>query len=138
MTTEINQFEDRLASMQQGKLRPDAFMRELLDMELFAPLKVADAQSGQASLLVLQTEDDQRVLILFSSEARSKDFLADVDGFDSGVMTRFRHAMEQLGSGYGVSINPDAELGLDLDAGQLAPLWTTPTDNAHGQRLGKL
>lgn len=123
-----NDLETRLVSLQEGRLDGNAFMQTLLDEQLFMP--VEDEQndiegfqaSSKAKPLTLETEDGQTVLILFTSPERAKPFVANVPGYNGGLLAEVSWILQRVGSGIGIAINPGHDVGLDLDEDMVAQL----------------
>jgi hypothetical protein len=62
------------------------------------------------------------VLVLFTSPDRAKAFVRDYPGYGGGLVTDFHWILEQLGVGYGISLNPGQDLGMELEAQALRQL----------------
>lgn len=116
-----NELERRLAALHTGEAEIGRFMQELLSYQVFMPVK--DASHGIANFhasqkaepLSLTAEDGTDVLILFSSPERAGPFLAQFTGYEGGILEELRWVLQKMGGGYGISINPNWELGLDLE-----------------------
>jgi len=126
--TPRNDLETRLVSLQDGSLDGNAFMKTLLDEQLFMPVEDEENEIGgfqkstQAKPLTLETEEGHTVLILFSSPERAKPFVANVPGFNGGLLAEVSWILERVGSGIGIAINPGHEVGLDLEEDMVAQL----------------
>ena len=57
-----------------------------------------------------------------TSPDRAKSFLSDHPDYKGGLLTEFKWVLEKLGVGYGITINPDGELGMDLEPGMVDQL----------------
>lgn len=120
-----NEVEKQLAALQSGEMNESDFMHQLFNSELFMPIQ--DEKSGVDNLqisanavpLTLTAEDGSNVLILFTSPERARGFLQSHPGYGGGLLAEFKWILEKVGSGFNISINPDSELGLDLEAGML-------------------
>jgi hypothetical protein len=115
-----NELEQNLVAAQEGQMAGDAFMRYLMDTQVFMPVKDSIGIEGftsseKAVPLTLKTEDDVEVLILFTSPERAKRFLQDYPAFDGGLLAEFKWVLERTGSGVGISINPDWPVGMDME-----------------------
>lgn len=128
-----NDLERRMAAMQAEQIESNDFMHELLASQVFMPVKdsghgIANFHASQkAEPLSLTAEDGTHVLILFSSPERAKPFLDQFPGFEGGILEDLRWVLQKMGAGFGIAINPDSELGLDLEPDtvtQLAQLAT--------------
>lgn len=123
-----NALEHRLAALHAGAVPVDSFMRDLLGEQVFMPVKdssrgIANFHASQrAEPLSLTSEDGTEVLILFSSPERAKPFLDHFTGYEGGILEDMGWILEKMGGGYGISINPDSELGLDLDPDMVTQL----------------
>ena len=126
--TPHNDLETRLVSLQEGRLDGNAFMRTLLDEQLFMPVEDEKNEiegfqkSTQAKPLTLETEDGNTVLILFTSPERAKPFVANTPGYNGGLLAEVSWILERVGSGIGIAINPGHEVGLDLEEDMVAQL----------------
>ena len=115
-----NELEQNLMAAQEGQMAGDAFMKYLMDTQVFMPVKDSIAIEGftgsdKAVPLTLKSEDGVEVLILFTSPERAKSFVQDYPGYDGGLLAEFRWVVERTGSGIGVSINPDWPVGMDME-----------------------
>lgn len=115
-----NELEQNLMAAQEGQMAGDAFMKYLLDTQVFMPVKDSIAIEGftgsdKAVPLTLKSEDGIEVLILFTSPERAKSFVQDYPGYEGGLLAEFRWVVERTGSGIGVSINPDWPVGMDME-----------------------
>jgi len=116
-----NDLEQQLLDAQEGRLDSEAFMLQLLDHQLFMPVEdeVAEIQGFQRSTkaqpLMLEAEDGNRVLVLFTSPERAKPFLQDYPDYQGGLLSEFGWILERIGSGIAIAINPAFDIGIDLD-----------------------
>ena len=122
-----NELEQNLMAAQEGQMAGDAFMKYLMDTQVFMPVKDSIAIEGftgsdKAVPLTLKSEDGIEVLILFSSPERAKSFVQDYPGYDGGLLAEFSWVVERTGSGVGISINPDWSVGMDLEPEMLQQL----------------
>ncbi|MFQ5642272.1 MAG: SseB family protein [Thiogranum sp.] len=119
--TPHNDLEQQMLDAQQSRLDSEAFMRQLLDHQLFMPVQDEDSgidgfqRSTKAQPLTLEAEDGTRVLVLFTSPERAKPFLQDYPDYQGGLLSEFSWVLERVGSGIAIAINPGFEVGLDLD-----------------------
>lgn len=117
-----NELEHKLVAAMRGELSSDDFMREMLAQQIFIPIK-DDKDSGiqgfqhttRATPLVIQDEEGQSILVLFTSPERAKDFLVDVPGYSGGLLADFSWIVERMEPGFAISVNPGLELGMDID-----------------------
>lgn len=123
-----NELERLLAQMQAGELKPEDFAKQLLDQQVFMPVKdekhvIKGFQaSTRAEPLILEDEEGTRVLILFSAPERAKAFTAEVPGYSGGILTDFAWVLRRMAEGVAISINPGDELGFDFDTDMVAML----------------
>ena len=71
---------------------------------------------------MLSAEDGTPVLVLFSSPERAKPFIEDLPGFQGGILEPFKWVLENMGSDYGIALNPGSELGFDMEPETVADL----------------
>ena len=122
-----NEVEKLLSKAMAGEIETDAFMAELMETQIFMPIhdkhEIGGLQpSDKAVPLTLEAESGEKVLILFTSPEKAKNFVKDYPGYGGGLLTDLKWIMEKLGGGFSISINPDSELGIDLEAGMLQDL----------------
>lgn len=123
-----NEVERLLSEMEQGNLDPESFARQLLDHQVFMPIKdekhqIAGFQlSTKADPLVIEDEEGNRVFIAFSSPERAKEFTTEFPGYGGGLLTEVSWIVQRMGADMGLSINPGQELGFDFDADMVAML----------------
>jgi hypothetical protein len=126
--TAHNDLETRLIAAQLGELDSDVFMQELLVTQVFMPVEDEPSgiqgfqRSAKANPLTIESEDGQKVLVLFTSPERAKVFLANYPGFEGGLLTEFSWILERIGSGIAISLNPGMEVGIDFDASTVEQL----------------
>lgn len=117
-----------LLEMEQGEMDPETFAKRLVGMEIFLPVKDEKHQiigfqaSTKAEPLVVEDEDGNRVLVVFSAPERAKEFLAEYPGFSGGVLTEVSWILRRMGADIALSINPGQELGFDFDPDMVAML----------------
>jgi len=117
-----NELEQKLLAAIDGALSPEDFMRELLEQQVFVPIK-DDKDSGikgfqhttKATPLVIQDEAGSNILVLFTSPERARDFLADVPGYSGGLLADFAWIVERMDPGFAIAVNPGLELGMDIE-----------------------
>ncbi len=126
--TARNEVERLLSDMDAGNIDPETFARELLDLQVFMPIKdekhqIAGFQlSTKADPLVIEDEDGNRVFIAFSSPERAKEFTAAFPGYSGGLLTEVSWIVQRMGADMGLSINPGMEPGFDFDADMVSML----------------
>jgi hypothetical protein len=123
-----NDLEALLLEMQAGGLEPETFAKRLLDQQVFMPVKderhkIAGFQaSTRAEPLVVEDEDGNRILVLFSVPERAKDFLANYPGHSGGLVTEFSWVLRRMAQDLGIAINPGDSPGMDMDPEMVAML----------------
>lgn len=127
MFNAMNEFEELLLKAQDGSIAAEALMTQLMEAQVFMPIQekheIAGLQtSDKAVPLTIQEETGTDVLILFSSPERAKHFVSNFPGYGGGLLIDFKWIIEKMGTGYSISINPDLDVGIDLEAGQIQHL----------------
>lgn len=122
-----NELEKKLIQAQNGEIEGEAFLKEMLDMQVFMPIldkhSIAGFQeSKQAIPLSFKDDEGTEMVILFTSPERAKEFVKDHPGYDGGLLEDFKWVIEKIGGGYGVILNPGFEVGLELEANMLEHL----------------
>lgn len=116
-----NELERQLIAAQEGQIPPEGFIETLIGSEIFMPVyekhQIGGLQSSdKARPLKLKTDDGDEVLVLFTSPERAKAFVKDFPGYGGGLVADFTWILEKLGIGYGISLNPRLEFGIDFQA----------------------
>ena len=121
-TTEArNELEAKILEAQEGRITSDDLLKTLMGSQVFMPVQDEKApvlnvqRSTRAQPLVLSAEEDTPILVLFSSPERAKPFLQDYPGFTGGILESFKWVLQNMGSGYGIMLNPDSEVGFDME-----------------------
>ena len=117
-----NELERKLLAAMNGELESDEFMRELMTQQIFIPVK-DDKETGvpglqrttRATPLVIQDEDGQNILVLFTSPDRARSFLAGTPGYSGGLLADFAWIVERMEPGFAIVVNPDSEFGIDIE-----------------------
>jgi len=131
-----NDLERLLVEMHEGALEPEVFAQRLMDQQVFMPVKdekhqIAGFQtSTKAEPLVIEDEDGNRVLVLFSVPERAKDMVTHYPGYSGGLVTEFSWVLRRMGAGIGISLNPDDEPGFDFDPEMVAMLMAVLPEQA--------
>jgi hypothetical protein len=135
--TARNDLEALLEQALTDQISPEDFATRMLDMQVFMPVRdekhqIAGFQrSTQAEPLVLEDDDGNRALIVFSAPEHAKDFLAQFEGFSGGLLTEFEWVLRRMGDDIGIALNPGMDLGFDFDPGMIAMLCALlPEDEA--------
>ncbi len=125
-----NDLEKQLLAAHNGELEVEALMNELMDATVFMPVYEKHQIGGlqpttddKATPLTLKEESGLEVLIVFSSPEIGKDFLQNYPGYGGGLLTDLKWIVEKIGTDHAISINPDNEVGFDLDAAMVKQLY---------------
>mgnify|MGYP000672161259 CR=1 FL=1 len=88
---------------------------------VFAPVQEKRApvlniqRSNRAQLLVLWPEEQAApIIVVFSSPERAKPFIMGKPGYAGGILESFEWVLQNMGSGYGIALNPGTEVGFDI------------------------
>lgn len=122
-----NELEHKLLAAWEGNMSGEEFMQELLVSEVFMPIEDDEViqglqRSSRAKPLVLQTEDGESVLALFTSPDRAKPFLKDFPDYRGGLLTEFKWVLEKVGTGHSIVLNPGCEVGFDMEPDMLSQI----------------
>ncbi|MDD3528974.1 MAG: SseB family protein [Gallionellaceae bacterium] len=123
-----NDIERLLAGMLAGAVEPEDFARRIVDMQVFMPVKdekhqIAGFQrSTQAEPLVLEDDDGNRALIVFSGPDRAKDFLVDFPDYGGGLLAELSWILRRMSADLAIALNPGMDMGFDFDPGMVAML----------------
>jgi hypothetical protein len=124
----MNEIEKKLLAAQEGLISGEEFMAELMKSELFMPIlekpsAVSNLQTSHtAHPLTVEDEEQNQVVVLFTSPDRGRAFLQEHPGYGGGLLAEFTWILEKLGSGLGLSINPGWETGIDMSPEMLKQL----------------
>jgi hypothetical protein len=116
-----NELEAKILEAQEGRITSDDLLKTLMGSQVFMPVQDEKApvlnvqRSTRAQPLVLSAEEGTPILVLFSSPERAKPFLEDYPGFTGGILESFKWVLQNMGSGYGIMLNPDTEVGFDME-----------------------
>jgi hypothetical protein len=116
-----NELEAKILEAQEGRITSDDLLKTLMGSQVFMPVQDEKApvlnvqRSTRAQPLVLSAEEGTPILVLFSSPERAKPFLEDYPGFTGGILESFQWVLENMGSGYGIMLNPESEVGFDME-----------------------
>jgi SseB protein N-terminal domain len=123
-----NDLERKLLDAQEGRIEPQELIDALMAGEVFMPVYEKHQIAGfgastKAKPLTLKDQDSgEEVLVLFTSPERAKEFVRDYPGYGGGLVTELPWILERLGVGYGITLNPGQELGMELEARALQQL----------------
>lgn len=108
-----NELERCLIAAQEGELSPEAMFGRTAGL---AGDEIGGFQrSTKAVPLSLTAEDGTPAPILFSSAERAKAFLQGYPGYQGGLLTGFTWVLEKMGDGYTIALNPESDIGFDLE-----------------------
>lgn len=123
-----NDIEHLLVEMLDSTVEPEAFAGRIMDLQVFMPVKdekhkIAGFQrSTQAEPLVLEDDEGNRALIIFSAPERAKLFMADFPDYSGGLLAEFSWIVRRMSEGLGIALNPGMDAGFDFDPGMVAML----------------
>lgn len=123
-----NTLEQQLVAVHAGELDPEGFVRELLDQQIFMPVRDEKnaiqgfQRSTQAEPLIIEDEDGERVLVVFSSPDRAKAFVEHFPDFKGGLLVEFSWLLRRIGGGVPIALNPGWDIGMDFDADMIGHL----------------
>lgn len=121
-----NELEALLLEFHAGAMTPEDFAQRLLAAQVFIPVKdekhaiAGFLASTQAEPLLVEDAAGNRILVLFSSPDRARDFLTAYPGFGGGMLAEFSWILRRMGAGIAIAINPDQTPGFDLDPEMVA------------------
>ena len=116
-----NELEAKILEAQEGRITSDDLLNTLMGSQVFMPVQDEKApvlnvqRSTRAQPLVLSAEEGTPILVLFSSPERAKPFLEAYPGFTGGILESFKWVLQNMGSGYGIMLNPNSEVGFDME-----------------------
>lgn len=123
-----NALEEQLVAVHAGELDPESFARSLADQQLFMPVRDEKDQiqgfqrTTQAEPLIIEDDDGERVLVVFTSPERAKPIVEHFPDFSGGILTEFSWLLRRIGGGVPISINPGWDIGMDFDAEMIGQL----------------
>ena len=123
-----NALEEQLAAVHAGTLDPETFVLRLLDQQLFMPVRDEKnpiqgfQRSTQAEPLIIEDEDGERILVVFTSPERAKPFVEHYPEFAGGILTELSWILRRIGGGVPIELNPGWDIGMDFDADMTAQL----------------
>ena len=126
--TPQNELEKSLLNLLDGSIEGEDFLHYLMDAQVFMPILDEThaikgfQRSTKAQPLLVEDEDDTSVLILFTSPARSKDFVSDFPGYGGGLLTEFSWVLRKMDTPLSIALNPGLEAGFDMDAETVASM----------------
>ncbi len=126
--TPRNALEEQLAAVHAGTLEPETFVLRLLDQQLFMPVRDEKnaiqgfQRSTQAEPLIIEDEEGERVLVVFTSPERAKPFVEHYPEYSGGILTELSWLLRRIGGGVPIALNPGWNIGMDFDADMAAQL----------------
>lgn len=114
------ELEGTIIALHNNEIEGSDFISSLLDCQLFMPIfekhKIAGLQeSKRPKPLLFTDEDGVEVMLLFTSPDRAKPVVKDYEGYSGGLVAEFLWLLSIVQKGWGISINPGLESGIDLD-----------------------
>jgi len=73
-------------------------------------------------LLIIEDDEGERVLAVFTSPERAKPVVEHYPGFTGGILTEFSWLLRRIGGGVPIALNPGWEVGMDFDADMISQL----------------
>jgi hypothetical protein len=117
-----NELEAQILEVQEGRITSDDLLKTLMGSQVFMPVQDEKApvlniqRSNRAQPLVLSSEEEGTpILVLFSSPERARPFIKDFPDFTGGILESFQWVLQNMGSGYGIALNPNTEVGFDME-----------------------
>ena len=123
-----NPLEEQLAAVHAGTLEPETFVVQLVDLPVFMPVRDEKnpiqgfQRTTQAEPLIIEVEDGERVLVLFTSPERAKPMAEHFPDYSGGLLTEFSWLLRRIGGGVPIALNPGWEVGMDFDADMVGQL----------------
>ncbi len=123
-----NPLEEQLAAVHAGTLEPETFLVQLVDQQVFMPVRDEKnpiqgfQRTTQAEPLIIEDEDGERVLVLFTSPERAKPMAEHFPDYSGGLLTEFSWLLRRIGGGVPIALNPGWEVGMDFDADMVGQL----------------
>lgn len=123
-----NTLEQQLVAVHAGELDIEDFARQLLNQQIFMPVRDEKnaiqgfQRSTQAEPLIVEDEDGERVLVVFTSPDRAKPFVEHFPDFKGGILVEFSWLLRRIGGGVPIAFNAGWEIGIDFDADMIGHL----------------
>lgn len=123
-----NALEEQLAAVHAGTLDAENFVLQLPTQQVFMPVRDEKnpiqgfQRSTQAEPLIIEDDDGERVLVVFTSPERAKPIVEHFPDFSGGILTEFSWLLRRIGGGVPISINPGWDIGMDFDAEMIGQL----------------
>jgi len=123
-----NELERQLLAAQAGEIDSAQFMQILLQSQVFMPILdehgiAGFAPSDRAQPLTLEDPEGGGTLLpLFTSPERAREFVRNYPGYEGGLLAEFTWILERVGSGVGITLNPDLPAGLEMAPEMVAQL----------------
>ncbi|HQS58300.1 MAG: hypothetical protein B7Y56_05045 [Gallionellales bacterium 35-53-114] len=123
-----NDLEKTLLTLLDGSMEGEDFLHYLMDAQVYMPIldetpAIMDFQrSTQTQPLLVDDEEHTRMLILFTSTERSKDFVSGFPGYGGGLLIEFSWVLRKMDRALAIALNPGLEAGFDMDAETVASM----------------
>jgi hypothetical protein len=131
-----NELEKLLLDMISMEVDPEDFAHRMLDMQVFMPIKdekhqIAGFQlSTKADPMVLEDDEGNRAVIVFTAPERAKDFIAQYPDYNGGLLTEFSWILSRMGENLSIALNPGLDEGFDFDPHMVAMMVTLLNEKA--------
>ena len=115
-----NELEDLIVSLHNNQIEGGEFISALLNSQVFMPIfekhKIEGLQeSARPKPLLFKDENNVDVMILFTNPERAKPVVEEHTGYEGGLLADFNWVLAIVEPGWGISINPGLESGIDLE-----------------------
>lgn len=129
-----NELEDIIISLHENKTEGGDFITALLNSQVFMPIfekhKIEGLQeSSRPKLLLFKDENDVNVMILFTNPERAKPVAEEHTGYEGGLLADFNWVLAIVEPGWGISINPGLESGIDLEPDMVQQIIDSQTEH---------
>lgn len=132
-----NDLEVMLTIALDGGVSEEEFMPRLMNSQVFMPVQdEANEIKGfqrttRAQPLVIEDENGSKVLILFTSPGRAKEFVGSHPGYGGGLLTELSWVLRKMDAPLGIALNPGFEVGFDMDVEMVTEMMSNlPAEKA--------
>ena len=126
-----NELEKQLMGALDGSMPGEDFIQHLMDAQVFMPIQdEVNAIKGfqrttKAQPLLVEDENGDQALILFTSPGRAREFVNQHPGYGGGLLTEFSWVLRKMDAPLSIALNPGFETGFDMDAEMVADLMAS-------------
>ena len=122
-----NELEKKLLAAMEGRLDGELFMHELLEAQVYLPVRdkhgIGGLQDSEHAIpLEVQSESGESAIAVFTSPERAKPAVEDLPEYRGGLLVEFKWILTKLGGGYGIALNPGWDAGIDMEPGMVQQL----------------